>query len=230
MERIVGKTRLELDGLELRRTAASYQRVLLDLGTGDGRLVRRAAERDKNLFAIGIDTCRENLIRHSRVASKNALFLVADACDLPAELYGLASLITVNFPWGSLLLALLEGDSGLFTGIAGSLRPHALLRICVNAEAIGEAGYALTEGAELVVANLHRSGFVLQKQAPLAPIELKSFPTTWAKRLAFGRNPAAIEVEARLAACLRRATSPDRPWAEKEERDERSPGCPEIHR
>ena len=210
MERIVGKTRRELDGFELRRTAASYQRVLLDLGTGDGRLVRQAAECDKNLFAIGIDTCRENLIRHSRVASPNALFLIADARDLPVDLYGLATLITVNFPWGSLLRSLLDGDSRLFTRIVRCLRPDGLLRISINAEAVGETGCSLGKGTELVVANLQRSGFDLQRRSLLTPVDLKNIPTTWAKRLAFGRNPAAVQIAARQPAVSSSRDNPER--------------------
>jgi len=118
METIRGRTShtLDLNGLKDRIT--NDQRVLLDLGTGDGRYVRFLADRNPDWFVIGVDSCRENLREHSRTKLSNMLFLIASAQELPEELSGLVSHITVNFPWGSLLGGLLANDAALMNGLS----------------------------------------------------------------------------------------------------------------
>jgi tRNA G46 methylase TrmB len=85
---------------------------LLDGNNFSGELyVHCLAERNPNWFVIGVDSCRENLHEHSRAKLPNMLFVIASAQNLPRELNGLVSHITINFPWGSLLESLLIGDS-----------------------------------------------------------------------------------------------------------------------
>jgi trans-aconitate methyltransferase len=79
METIRGKTSLDLDLTVLNVRLANYNRVILDLGTGDGRYVRYLANRNPRWFVIGVDACRENLCEHSRAKLPNALFVIASA-------------------------------------------------------------------------------------------------------------------------------------------------------
>ena len=109
MEGICGKRGLVIDRAALLSRLGEFREVAIDLGTGDGRYVRQIAHTTPGQFAIGIDTCRENLRELSRCAPDNALYLIADALALPDELAGLATRITINFPWGSLLRGLLTG-------------------------------------------------------------------------------------------------------------------------
>src|SRR5207249_2947150 len=97
-----------IDKATLVSWLVAYRDVLIDLGTGDGRYVRYIAQTHPDWAVIGLDSCRENLCAISRTAPSNALYVIADAGSLPRELYGLASRITINFPWGSLLRGLLE--------------------------------------------------------------------------------------------------------------------------
>src|SRR5258708_21487727 len=113
METIRGKASLDLDLNGLTKRLANYNRIILDLGTGDGRYVHTLAERNPHWFVIGVDTCRENLCEYSRAKLPNALFVIASAQDLPCELNGLVSHITINFPWGNLLEMLLNVGSKL---------------------------------------------------------------------------------------------------------------------
>src|SRR5687767_11131651 len=113
MEIIQGKRELLIDAPALLGHLAGYQEVLLDIGAGDGRFVRQMAAEHPARCAIGVDACRENLRANSRVASANALYLIADARTLPCALDQRATHITINFPWGSLLSGLLTGDAAL---------------------------------------------------------------------------------------------------------------------
>src|SRR5215470_16111883 len=101
----------------------------MDIGTGDGRYVAHLARCYPERLVIGIDACRENLRRVSHKGLPNALYLLANAETLSAELHGLASHITVNFPWGSLLSGLLTGGSKVNENLRMIAQPGATLAI-----------------------------------------------------------------------------------------------------
>src|SRR5690349_20827190 len=113
MQAIRGRKSREIDWSGWKERLKKYERILLDLGTGDGRFARTLAAKHLRWFVIGVDACRENLREHSQAKSRNLLFVIASAQDLPCELEGLISHVTINFPWGSLLESLLSGDPKL---------------------------------------------------------------------------------------------------------------------
>jgi hypothetical protein len=192
METIRGKKSLDLDWKELKERLTNYDRTLLDLGTGDGRYVRTLAERHPDWFIIGVDACRENLHEQSRTKLQNLLFMIASAQDLPHELHGLVSHITINFPWGSLLGSLLAGDRMLLRGLESVARSTASVDLRLNGGALTEAGSTLETGTETIYSNLLEAGWQVDTPAVMDASVLRSFPTTWAKRLAFGRDPRAM--------------------------------------
>ncbi|HSB00677.1 MAG TPA: hypothetical protein VLE49_08505, partial [Anaerolineales bacterium] len=61
-----------------------------------------------------------------------------------------------------------------------------------NSGALTEAGTTLEAGAEQIGSNLLRAGWQVGTPAIMNATMLRAFPTTWAKRLAFGRDPRAI--------------------------------------
>lgn len=194
METIRGKSSLDLDLTGLKDRLTNYTRVHLDLGTGDGRYVRYLAERNPRWFVIGVDSCRENLHEHSRVKLPNMLFVIANAQDLPRELNRLVSHITINFPWGSLLESLLVNDSMLMRGLRSISRERTSLDVCLNGGALVEAGKTLEAGTDRIFYNLLETGWQLEHPSIMDACALKRFPTTWAKRLAFGRDPRAMSM------------------------------------
>ena len=202
MEVIRGKESRALDAPALAGQLRGYRHVVLDLGTGDGRYALQVARQDPATFAIGLDACRENLRATSRTAPPNALFVIANALDLPAELHGLAHRITINFPWGSLLAGLLAGDPRLLGGLRHLARAEsgAGLEIRLNEGALLEVGCSLAEGAARVRRVLGESGFVVGRPTALDGANLRSFPSNWARRLAHGPHPRALELRATIPA------------------------------
>lgn len=196
METIRGKTSLDLDARGFAERIGGYNRITLDLGTGDGRYVRALAEGHPDQFVIGLDASRENLRKHSRLKIQNMLFVIASAQALPPELSGLVSHITINFPWGSLLASLLVGDLKLINGLASLSRPDASIELRLNGGALAEAGWSLERGTAEIQSNLLQAGWRVQAPAPMDAQALRSFPSTWAKRLAFGRDPRAMALKA----------------------------------
>ncbi len=194
METIRGRTSLEINFNGLTERLADYNHIIFDLGTGDGRFVRCMAEEYPDSFFIGIDACRENLRANSLRKLPNALFVIARAQALPQELNGLASHININFPWGSLLESLLNNDACLVNGLLSITRPCASMDIHLNAEALATAGWMLELSADQIEHILNEVGWRTKSISYSDAHVLRHFQTTWAKRLAFGRDPRAIRL------------------------------------
>jgi trans-aconitate methyltransferase len=203
MERLVGKRRVSLDATEFVRLPGAYADVLLDIGTGDGRFVDVMARRRPTLLAIGLDACREPLAQRSRRAPANALYLIANALTLPDELDGLVTCVTLNFPWGSLLEALLAKSPRLLNRLAAIARPGARVDVRLNAAAVATCGATLEEAAAITRGALAEAGFRVSRAHAMGAADLRAFPSTWAHRLAFGTDPRAISLSGRRLAPVR---------------------------
>jgi 16S rRNA (adenine(1408)-N(1))-methyltransferase len=194
METIRGKTSRDLNLNELNERLANYNRILLDLGTGDGRHVHFLARAFPNDFVIGLDACRENLYEYSRAKLPNMLFVIANAQCLPCELNGLVSHVTINFPWGSLLESLLIGDTRLMCGLDSIARPNATIDIRLNGGAMSEAGMPFETGACQVQETMQCFGWRISDPMWMKDCDLQDFPSTWSHRIAYGRDPRAISM------------------------------------
>lgn len=194
METIRGRKSLALDLNGWNERIANYNHIILDLGTGDGRYARTLAHAHPKWFIIGVDSCRENLREHSQAKLQNLLFIIAQAQELPRELDSLISHITINFPWGSLMESLLASDSKLMRGLKSVSRLRASLDLRLNGGALAEAGKTLEAGTDKVYYNLLGAGWQLEHPVMMDADALKNFPSTWAKRLAFGRDPRAMMI------------------------------------
>ncbi len=194
METIRGRTPCSLDTTELYARLATHQRIILDLGTGDGKFAFHHARAFPSHFVIGVDSCRENLRELSRIKQSNLLFIIASAQNLPRELDGLVTHITINFPWGSLLESLLNSDSNLMCGLESISRSSTCIDVRLNGGALAEAGITLEDGSRRIHDNLLQAGWQVKTPVAMQACDLRRFPSTWAKRLAFGRDPRAIQL------------------------------------
>jgi 16S rRNA (adenine(1408)-N(1))-methyltransferase len=194
LETIRGKMSHDLDLTTLQARLANYSDITLDLGTGDGKFAFCHAESFPGCFVIGLDSCRENLREFSRARLPNLLYVIASAQNLPHELSGLVAHVTINFPWGSLLQSLLSGDALLMRGLELVLNSGGAMDVRLNGGALAEAGWTLEDGMEQVRENLVCAGWRMNQPVLMDSHALHNFPSTWAKRLAFGRDPRAIQV------------------------------------
>ena len=192
METIRGRKSLDVEFNEWSDQLADYKQIVLDLGTGDGRFARTLAQAHPRWFIIGLDACRENLREHSQAKLPNLLFVIARAQELPHELDGLVSQVTINFPWGSLLESLLANDSRLINGLKSISRPGASLELRLNGGALAEAGKTLEAGTDKIYFYLLQAGWQIDHPVVMDSGSLRKFPSTWARRLAFGRDRRAM--------------------------------------
>jgi hypothetical protein len=76
-------------------------------------------------------------------------------------------------------------------GLKSVSRPGASLSLRLNSGALAEAGKTLEAGTDRIFYNLLQAGWQIEYPVMMDACALKKFPSTWAKRLAFGRDPRA---------------------------------------
>jgi len=168
--------------------------VTIDAGTGDGRAVLATAAREPTTLVLGLDANATAMTQASRRAARparkgglpNAAFVVAAAEMPPAELTGLADLVTVRFPWGSLLRGVVGRDPAVSAGIAGLVAPGGALEVLVAPiERDGLDGVPTsTDGLAARAAGAFAGhGFAVAGVHLLTADEVRATGSTWARRL-----------------------------------------------
>jgi 16S rRNA (adenine(1408)-N(1))-methyltransferase len=148
-DRVIGKRSGPIDIEQLDSLVGRYEAIEIDIGTGDGRHVLDVARAAPERLVIGIDAVAENMAEASRKAASsarkgglgNALFFRGAAERLPGPFAGLADLVTVNYPWGSLMRFVAEPEIQALTGMHALCKPAAVLRIHLNYTVISDRPY-----------------------------------------------------------------------------------------
>jgi len=178
--------------------------VVIDLGAGDGRYAYESARRDPSRLYIGVDPNADALSEYAfRAARKparggvgNVSFIVAAVEQLPLELRGLAQLVRVNFPWGSLLRALLEPDVAILHRVAALAAPGGRFEIVFSYNPEHDTGAfagdplpALDEAriSNVLAPAYHGAGLDLTEQRRLTQDQALEIPSTWGRRLLHAR-------------------------------------------
>jgi 16S rRNA (adenine(1408)-N(1))-methyltransferase len=175
-------------------------------------LATAAAQPDR--LVVGVDAnaagmataSRRAAARPSRGGLPNALFVVAAAEALPAELDGVAGLVTVHFPWGSLLRGLLGADPAIMSGLTRVLRPGATLQLLVSSTVRDRgAGAAPIQAATLdTLAESYATwGLAVTRLRPATVADVAAAHSSWGKRLGAGtRRPAwLLQAQSSLRGC-----------------------------
>jgi 16S rRNA (adenine(1408)-N(1))-methyltransferase len=162
-------------------------------------------------FCIGIDAAAEALrqasqktiLKPQRGGVPNALFVWACAESLPSELSGIASEITINYPWGSLLHALVTPNLEILEGIAQLAQPKASLTILINISVFENREYCQKLGLPELTLEKAKTDLTLRYRE--AGIDIKRvrildenvpYRTTWGQKLTRGsgnRRTAVLE-------------------------------------
>ena len=183
--------------------------VVVDIGTGDGRFVYRAAQSNPRKFYIGIDANAKPLEKISMKATRksakggvpNALFIQAAIEDLPEELNEAADEIHIHFPWGSLLQAVALGDEQALRSLRRIAAPDAELEIIIGIDAerdrteIERLGLpALSEEylQEKLIPKYEAAGYETLASGFLTPAEWSRLETSWARKLQSNDNRRCV--------------------------------------
>jgi 16S rRNA (adenine(1408)-N(1))-methyltransferase len=165
------------------------------------------ARREPDSLVIGVDADAGAMAESSRrVAAPvrkgglpNALFVVAAAERLPAELAGIAADVSILFPWGSLLRAALALDDACeaSAGIAGLVGPGGVVRALVSVDPrdrLSVPRLSRTEWQPLAD-RWASHGLVLTAFEPADRRVVRESGSSWGRRLAAGRDRVTWSIE-----------------------------------
>jgi 16S rRNA (adenine(1408)-N(1))-methyltransferase len=141
----------------------------------------------------------ESSRRAARAARKgglpNAGFIVAAAESPPAELARLADLVTVRFPWGSLLRGVVGRDAVVAEGLASLVAPDGRIELLLapmerdGLDGVPTVGDGLVAGA---AAAFRPHGFEIDLVESPTAAAIRGTGSTWARRL--GRDATLIRL------------------------------------
>jgi hypothetical protein len=174
-----------------------FGEIHVDLGTGDAAWALRLARQRPDVGVIGVDTCLDHVRGNPRRRPANLMLLRCDATALPAVLDGRVSRSTVNCPYGRLLMGLLSGDEVVIARLGAALAPGGGIELRVNASALVGTGHSLATAEGSLMDVCRRVECSSLRHRRLGAVELRRFPSTWAKRIGYGREAVAIEIAGR---------------------------------
>lgn len=188
---------------------ASYERLHIDVGTGDGRFSYELARSRSNTFVVGLDAAAENLTERASKAMRkpakggapNLLYVITSIETAPPELSGRFHEVTVLYPWGSLLSATVGANPSGLQNIAALLAPDADITVLVNASVFDDRPYAETLGLpELTDAYLNETVVPAYRAAGIELSSQRSFhgdpdvKTSWGRHLVRGSGRRSLEL------------------------------------
>jgi 16S rRNA (adenine(1408)-N(1))-methyltransferase len=170
--------------------------VTVDLGTGDGRAVLRAARADPTRLFVGVDadaaSMRPAARRAHRAALENAVFVVAAVESLPPDLAAVADHVTISFPWGSLLRGLVGAGARVLPAISRLCRTGATVQAIWSLTA-RDASAAIAPDPDWLVDRFDAEGLQVVELREASLEEIAATGSSWAKRLGAGRDrPATL--------------------------------------
>ena len=168
----------------------------LDLGTGDGSYVTRVARGDSRIGVVGVDTCLDHLRGARRNYPANARFVQCDARGLPEDFTSEFDRVSINFPYGSLLESICQGDSALKEEIQRVTSVGAQVEIVINESALNGLGLEIDEGHTLLEQFGGGLGEFRCFVSEMTAVDLRAFPSSWSRKLGYGRQPRAVRLTA----------------------------------
>lgn len=140
-----GKKTEELEISAVQELIGKYQRVLADLGTGDGLFALRYAEAHPDTLVLAIDAAAESMKPTAAKALKlkrsNILFIWSAVEKLPLELANTADEILINFPWGNLLADTVKAKPHMLSAIVNFAKRGAKIIINLSYHPHFEQGF-----------------------------------------------------------------------------------------
>lgn len=180
----------------------NFKKIIIDLGTGDGRFVYKKALNNPENFYYGLDPAPSQFKDYQRKINRRKLnnikLIQGSVEDLPTYLKNSADKIYVNLPWGTLLQNLVKGKVesiiSLLKNNLGTI--EIILGYDENFEPTETDRLELPKlKKELLekslIKSMNKKGFDLISFEDISKDDLKKLETSWAKKLSFG-NPRKI--------------------------------------
>ena len=209
---ITGDKKNELDKETFRNICGKYEKVILDLGTGDGRFVFKNALKNKGTLYIGLDPAEKQIQIYSKKSNrrrlKNALYVIGSLENLPEELYSAFDKIFINLPWGTLLEKIVKSDEIYIEELATILKKNGEIEIIfgylpeLEPSETERLSLPLIENESDVLKTFStfKKTFEVIEMKRLLKEDLDKIETTWAKKLKFGKDRFIYKIVLRKVA------------------------------
>ncbi len=197
---ITGDKKNEIDKKSFKDECKKHNKVILDIGTGDGKFVYRNAIKNKNNLYIGLDPAEKQIQIYSKKANrrrlKNALYILGSLENLPEELYSTVDKIFVNLPWGTLLEKIVKSNEIYTKELSKILKKDGEIEIIFGyvpelepseTERLGLPKIE-NESDVLKAFSTFKKIFEVVEMKRLVKEDLDKIETTWAKKLKFGKD------------------------------------------
>lgn len=211
IEVIKGKNTTEISLEELQHLTQGYKKIILDLGTGDGKFIYENAKNNPECFWIGVDPNRDGLIKMSSKIYKkeakgglpNAIFIIASIEQLPEELNDLFDEIYINYPWGTLLKHTILATPEIISNLIRIAKDKAKLTMYFNfsskyepmkMEQLGITDITQEHLDDSLIPNYSKIGIDIKNARCISNEDIKDVNAKWGKKLAFGRERKIWEV------------------------------------
>ncbi|NOZ87002.1 MAG: class I SAM-dependent methyltransferase [Deltaproteobacteria bacterium] len=196
-----------LSSLEFETLKSRYKRVLIDIGTGDGKFPLRWAREHRDTFCVGMDpnfeVMKKTAFRASRKMSRggvdNLIMVRGELEHPPSCLSGQADMITVLYPWAALLRAIANASHEALANISRLARPGCEIRLLINTHVFEMDGLAKRLG----LPNLDQA-YLESRLVPA--LDLVGIRTIGCRRLPPGDPPLVSTWGKRLSRASRRET------------------------
>ena len=202
---------MNMSQAELLSTTSFYSSVSIDIGTGDGKRLYRVAQKNPDIFFIGIDPMKDNMAEISKKANRkpnkgginNLLLVIGSVEHLPEELNQMADDITVYFPWGSLLECIVKPIEESMSNIAKIAKDAATFTFVttysssyegneIDKRQLPEISKSYFEGVYAKL--MAKLGLVVEEVTEMTSDDAKAIGTQWAKRLSSGRSRSYYQI------------------------------------
>lgn len=127
---------IEMSSEEFLNRIEGYDDILIDLGTGQGAFVYFNACENRNVFYIGLDSCRDSMkkyaIKQYKNKIENLIYVVMNAQKVDDIFKNKISKVYINLPWGSLLQGIFKEELNIINSISFLLKSYGELNMCFS--------------------------------------------------------------------------------------------------
>lgn len=127
---------IELSHEDFLSMIKSYDKLIIDLGTGQGAFVYFSALDNKDNFYIGLDSCGDSMkkyaIKQYKNKVNNLIYIIMNVQNIDSLLWNMFSEVYINLPWGSLLEGLFKEELGIIHNISKLLIDGGIIKICFS--------------------------------------------------------------------------------------------------
>lgn len=179
--------------------------IIIDIGAGNGDFVYRLAKENPDRLIIGIDPNQKAIEKNSAKIYKkrpkgglpNVLYVLATIEEIPNELREIANQVFINFPWGSLLKGIVKVQNKTWGNIKSVCQKGALVDLIFGYEDFTEAKVIkdhnlpyldLSYMENTMLPKLKKLDWEALEIRKLTNADLKGYPSSWARKLAFGKD------------------------------------------